>query len=405
MIPAHYLFDCFPGRRVHLGVSGSIAAFRGLDLLRALTGNNLRVSATVTPSAAQFVTPLSFESLGAEPVYQDMFVPGQSPYAHLEPGQECDALIICPATANTLARMAHGLADDMLSCQALSFAGPVVVAPSMNPGLWNAPATRENWKTLMDRGVIGVGPVQGNVACGDTGTGRLAPVSDIFVETLRALSPRDLQGTRVLVTLGPTREFFDRVRFWSNPSSGTMGACVAVAAWLRGAEVHVVHGPISLELPAGIQRTAVTTAKEMFTACMDLWPNMDAGCFTAAVADFSPEPYPGGKLKKEDTRDGLHVDFTPNPDILYTVGHNKKPGQRLIGFAAEAGELPPAAKRKLDRKNLDLIVANRIDQDEGGFGATTNSVLMLDNRGQSRELVHLHKTKIAWRIWDWISGV
>jgi phosphopantothenoylcysteine decarboxylase/phosphopantothenate--cysteine ligase len=404
MIPSHYLFDSFPGRRVHLGVCGSIAAFRSLDLLRALTGNNIRVSTTVTPAAAQFVTPLSFESLGSDPVFQDMFLPGQSPYAHLEPGQECDALVICPATANTLAKMAHGLADDMLSCQALSFAGPVVVAPSMNPRLWNAPATRENWATLMARGVVGVGPEQGDVACGDTGTGRLAPVPEIFLETLRALAPKDMAGTKVLVTLGPTREFFDRVRFWSNPSSGTMGASVAVAAWLRGAEVHVVHGPTALAFPAGIHRTAVTTAREMFSAAMDLWPDMDAGCFTAAVADFSPEPYCGGKLKKEDTREGLHVDFTPNPDILLTAGKDKKPGQQLIGFAAEAGELLPAARGKLTRKNLDLIVANRIDLEDGGFGAATNSVLFLDGKGQSLELVHLPKTEIAWRIWDWISG-
>ena len=358
----------------------------------------------MTRSAARFVTPLSFESLGADPVYHDMFVTGESVYAHLEPGQQTDVLVICPATANTLAKMAHGLADDMLSCQSLSFPGPVVVAPSMNPKLWNASATRANWDTLMSRGVIGVGPKQGNVACGDTGPGRLAPVEDIFLETLRALSPKDMLGTRVLITLGPTREFFDRVRFWSNPSSGKMGAAVAVAAWLRGAEVHVVHGPTQCSFPDGIHRTPVVSAGEMFTACMDLWPDMDTGGFTAAVADFSPTPYTGGKLKKEDTRDGLHIDFTPNPDILYTAGQRKKQGQRLIGFAAEAGDLLPAAQGKLTRKNLDLIVANRIDQEGTGFAGSTNSVLLLDPSGASRELTHLPKTEIAWRIWDWISG-
>ena len=404
MIPSHYLFDVFPGKRVHLGITGSIAAFRGLDLLRALVKSNLQVGATVTRAAARFVTPLSFESLGADPVYHDMFVSGESVYAHLEPGQQADALVICPATANTLAKMANGMADDMLSCQCLSFPGPIVVAPSMNPKLWNASATRSNWDTLMARGVIGVGPDQGNVACGETGAGRLAPVETIFIETLKALTPKDMAGTRVLVTLGPTREFFDRVRFWSNPSSGRMGASIAVAAWLRGADVHVVHGPTECIFPPSIHRTPVTSAREMFSACMDLWPGMDIGCFTAAVADFSPAPYSGGKLNKEDTRDGLHIDFTPNPDILYTAGTRKQQGQRLIGFAAEATDLLPAAKGKLERKNLDLIVANRIDQEGAGFGGAFNSVLLLGRNGQSRELTQLPKTEIAWRIWDWISG-
>ncbi|WP_462323677.1 bifunctional phosphopantothenoylcysteine decarboxylase/phosphopantothenate--cysteine ligase CoaBC [Desulfoplanes sp.] len=392
------------GKRIHLGVTGSIAAYKGLDLLRLYVKTGLGVGATLTSAASEFVTDLSFTSLGADPVYGSLFTNQEHPYGHLEPGQVAKALVIAPATANFLAKLANGLADDMLSTQALSFSGPLIVAPCMNPRMWDHAATRANWHSLVSRGVIGIPPCTGDVACGDTGQGRLAELDEIYLKTLQAVLPNNLAGQKILITLGPTREHFDRVRFWSNPSSGRMGWSLAIAAWLRGADVCVVHGPVDLSFPSGMATVPVATAREMYTACMDQWPAMDMACCTAAVADFSPVPYDGGgKLKKDQCPDGLRVPFTRNPDILKTMGDDKRPDQRLIGFAAEAGaDIQKTAQAKLASKNLDLIVANRIDLDQGGFFRRNNSVLIIDGHGNMDHLNDLPKTEIAWRIWDWL---
>jgi phosphopantothenoylcysteine decarboxylase/phosphopantothenate--cysteine ligase len=308
-------------------------------------------------------------------------------------------MVIVPATANMLAKLAHGLADDMLSCQALAFPGPCIVAPAMNPRMWEAAATRRNWDALAELGYIRVAPEAGNVACGDTGTGRLAPLEDILSATLRAVSPQDLAGKRVLVTLGPTREQWDGVRFWSNPSSGTMGACMAMAAHLRGADVTVVAGPVSLSFPAGVTVVPVRTALEMHAACLDLWPTMDMGCATAAVADFRPEPHGPGKFKKSGA-DDLTVRFLPNPDILKAMGESKTDSQRLIGFAAETGDPAPEAARKLAAKRLDLIAANDVSRQGSGFCTATNEMFVLDSQGRRETWPLLPKTEVAWRLWD-----
>ncbi len=393
----------FSKKRVHLGITGSVAAYKGLELLRLFVKTHIAAGATLTSAALRFITPLSFTSLGADPVYTELFDKDLDTYAHLAPGQTAHALIIAPATANILAKLAHGLADDMLVTQALSFDGPLVLAPCMNPKMWNHPATKANWEILINRGALGIPPVSGTVACGDEGQGRLAEPWDIYVTTLKALAPKDLAGQNILITLGPTREPFDKVRFWSNPSSGKMGWALALCAWLRGARVTVVQGPTSLSLPKEITTISVNTAQEMFTACMDIWPNMDIGCCTAAVADFSPVPHPRGKLKKQDCPDGLHIDFTRNPDILQTMGENKTPAQRLIGFAAEAEkDLQAAAQTKLEAKQLNLIVCNRIDMEGSGFAGWNNSVLLVDAHGTTRQMDNRPKTDIAWRIWDWI---
>ncbi|GAU08783.1 bifunctional phosphopantothenoylcysteine decarboxylase/phosphopantothenate--cysteine ligase CoaBC [Desulfoplanes formicivorans] len=401
MIPLR--LPVFAGKRVHLGVTGSIAAYKGLDLLRLFVKTGLTAGATLTHAASRFVTDLSFASLGADPVYGDLFQDRLAPYGHLEPGQVAQAMVIAPATASMLAKLAHGLADDMLSTQALAFDGPLIIAPCMNPRMWRNPATRANWETLLSRGIIGVPPCSGDVACGDSGQGRLAETADIYLATLKALAPHDLTGQKILITLGPTREHFDKVRFWSNPSSGKMGWSLAMAAWLRHARVTVVHGPVNLTFPPGVDTIGVNTAREMFDACMDLWPDMDMGCCTAAVADFSPVPHGRGKLKKDECPEGLCVTFTRNPDILKTMGEHKRPDQRLIGFAAEAEvDLQTTAKAKLTAKNLDLIAANRIDSDETGFARWNNSVLLLDSQGQSEHMLNRPKIDIAWRIWDWM---
>lgn len=403
---SHLAFTGYLGRRLHLGVCGSVAAYKALELLRLLTGTGLGVGATLTASAERFVSRLGFEALGAAPVYGPMFDPAQGPFAHLEPGQSADAMLVAPATANTLARLAHGLADDQLSCQALAFPGPLVIAPAMNPRLWNAPATRANCDLLRERGAVFAGPACGEMACGEEGRGRFAPLEEIFALALRAVTKQDLAGIDVLLTLGPTREYFDCVRYWSNPSTGTMGAALAVAAWLRGARVRAVCGPVGLWLPPGIERVDVTSALEMHQAAMDLFPVAHWACCTAAVADFRPEPFGPGKFKKESG--GLAVAFAPNPDILAAMGRARTKGQRLCGFAAEAADaqaMEAQARGKLQRKNLDLIIANDVTAPGCGFAAPTNGVLALDAQGRTERWPVLPKTEVAWRIWDWMLAL
>jgi phosphopantothenoylcysteine decarboxylase/phosphopantothenate--cysteine ligase len=406
---AHLRFPCFLGRRVHLGVTGSIAAYKSVELLRLLMDAQIGVGVTLTPSAQRFVGAESFRALGAEAVHTAMFADGphgdagDDPFAHLTPGRSAGAFLIAPATANILAKIAHGLADDMLSTQALAFRGPLVLAPAMNPVMWSAPATQANWRTLLDRGAIGVGPAPGPVACGDTGMGRLSPVEDIFASVLRALSPQDLAGKSVLVTLGPTREAWDAVRFLSNPSSGLMGACLAVSAWMRGADVHVIAGPTAFTFPPGISVTRVTTAQEMLAAAEGLWPQADLACCTAAVCDFRPLPPATGterKLKKRDLGADLLIRLEANPDILRTLGALKRDGQMLIGFAAETDDMLAQARLKLAEKHLDLIVANRLGVPGSGFDSATNAVTILDSRGRVEQWPELQKTEVAWRIWD-----
>lgn len=405
MSTEHLRFPCFLGRRVHLGVTGSIAAYKSLELLRLLADAQIGVGVTLTPSAQRFIGAESYRALGAQTVDTAMFAesPADDPFAHLTPGRAAGALVIAPATANILAKIAHGIADDMLSTQALAFRGPLILAPAMNPAMWAAAATQANWGTLLERGAIGVGPACGNVACGDTGAGRLAPVEHIFAVVLKALSPKDLAGKTVLVTLGPTREAWDAVRYLSNPSSGLMGACLAVAAWMRGAEVHVVAGPTAYDFPPGISVTRVTTAREMLDATSAQWPKADIACCTAAVCDFRPVPPAtgqGSKLKKRDLAGEPMIALTPNPDILRTLGATKSKEQVLIGFAAETDDLLAQARLKLSEKNLDLIVANRVGVPGSGFDSATNAVTVLDRTGRSEQWPELPKTEVAWRIWD-----
>ncbi|SDK46064.1 phosphopantothenoylcysteine decarboxylase / phosphopantothenate--cysteine ligase [Maridesulfovibrio ferrireducens] len=395
----HLNFDCFLGKRIHLGVCGSVAAYKSLDLLRMYRKAGIEVSATLTSGAQEFIKGLSFEALGAFKVWDSMFPAGDEIFGHLEPGQAADALVVAPATASTLARMAYGLADDMLSCQALAFPGPKLVAPAMNPAMWNASATRDNCALLAKRGVEFIGPDCGDVACGDHGSGRLATLESIFVHSLRAVSPDDMSGKHVLITLGPTREKWDAVRFWSNPSSGLMGACIAMAAWLRGAKVTVVSGPVNWWFPADVNVIKVDSARQMFEAATDVWPECTTGCLTAAVADFRPVPHGDSKFKKAG-QDSLSVNFESNSDILKTLGATKRDDQELIGFAAETSDIEKAAAGKLKAKNLDMIIANLINMPGAGFESFTNSVYVLDKSGRAEEWPNLPKTEIAWRIWD-----
>lgn len=404
MLPSHLSFPIHHGTRIQLGVTGSIAAYKALELLRLFGELELLTGVSITQAAARFVTPLSFESLGAQHVYTTMWDGEDSAFGHLEPAQEARCLVIAPATANIMAKLAHGLADEILSAQALAFQGPVILAPAMNPRLWDAPATQANLETLRSRGVQVVGPGSGAMACGETGKGRLAPLEAVVAQVLKALTPQDMAGTRVMVSLGPTREYFDPARYWSNPSTGLMGACLAMAAWLRGASVTVVHGPVDLWFPCDIARVPVQTAREMFAACTGLWPEQDLGLMTAAVSDFSPVPHGSEKFKKSSLTDGpIQIEFQTNPDILKTLGQNKAQGQKLLGFCAETCNLAEYAASKLAAKNCDLMVANSIATPGSGFASATNQVYVVDSMGRSEQWPQLTKPEVAWRLLEWIT--
>lgn len=387
-----------------MGLTGSVACYKILDLCRELLSNDIWISASLTEAGSRFVTTDSLRALGVSPILSSLFEDPDHSFPHLEPAQQADVLLVAPATANFLAKMAWGLADDILSTQVLAFSGPTVAAPAMNPNMWQSAATQSNVATLRERGVTVLEPEAGDVACGEVGKGRLPEVKEIEYNVLRALAPRDMEGMRILVTLGPTREHLDPVRYWSNPSTGKMGAAMATAAWLRGAEVHCVCGPCAVDLPHGIPTTSVQTAQQMYEACTDLWPHQDMACLCAAVCDFRPAYSYTDKIKKDRVPEGeMNFSFAPNPDILYTLGRNKKPFQRLIGFAAETGKnLESEARIKLDRKNLDWIVANRVDRESGGFASEENSVLVLGGAGHADHLGNETKSEIAWRLWDLI---
>ena len=397
----HLHFEVFAGRGLHLGVSGSIAAYKALDLLRAWRDVGLKVSVTLTDGARQFVSPLSFEALGAACVYGHMFAPGQDPLAHLAPGTEAEVMVIAPASATTLARLACGSAEEMLCAQALAFAGPLVLAPAMNPRMWANAATQANWQTLLSRGCRGVTPGVGRTACLEVGEGRLADLRDIYVAALRCLAPQDFTGKRVLVTLGPTREFWDGVRFLSNPSTGRRGAALAVAAWLRGAEVVAVCGPDAPWLPQGILRLDVVCAKDMMAAASEHFRAAEYACFCAAVADFHPVRSGAEKLKKADLGEAVQLRLAANPDILATLAARKTPEQRIIAFAAETHDLDRHAQDKLKRKNADMLVGNLVNQPDSGFGSANNTVQIWDKQGRHAQLPPLSKPEVAWRVWDW----
>ena len=290
----------------------------------------------------------------------------------------------------------------MLAAQCLAFQGPLVLAPAMNPRMWAHPATMANVALLQQRGATVVGPAGGNVACGDHGLGKLEDINTIFLHTLKALAPKNLAGKTVLVTLGPTREQWDGVRFWSNPSTGHMGSMLALAAWLRGANVVAVTGPGTAPLLHGITTVPVTSAKEMFEAANDHWPMADIGIFTAAVADFSPIPFGPSKFKKATAGQELTVRFTPNKDILATLSLAKSTTQKVLGFAAETECMEERTRGKLQAKKAHLMAGNTIGVPGSGFGSTTNTMFVVDANGKEELWENTSKADIAWRLLDWL---
>lgn len=397
-----YPYSVLRGRRLHLGVCGSVAAYKSASLMRLLQKAGISVNVTLTQAATQFITPLTFEALGAEYVYTRMFGQddGQS-FAHLVPGQCAHAFMVAPCSADALARIAGGFANEILCAQILAFDGPIILAPAMNPRMWNNKSTQNNLSILKNRGISILEPSQGQVACGDTGQGKLADVGQMCIEAAKALLPQDMSGKQVLLTLGPTQELWDGVRIWTNLSSGLMGASLAQAAYLRGATVHAVAGPGVPEMPHDIVRHDVRSAAEMFSAADALWSTVDFGIFTAAVADFYPEPH-HGKFKKHTSADGMSIRFLSNPDILATLSAKAKAHQKILAFAAETDNIEEQSRQKLIRKKAHLLAGNLVGRPTSGFAVSTNQMFVCDHTGREEHWPCLSKADVAWRLLDWL---
>ena len=389
---------------VLLGVGGGIAAYKAAELARALQERGAAVQVIMTAAAQEFIRPLTFAALTGRKVITDLFASRSadevlsSSVEHISVAQEHEILVVAPATADLIAKFAHGLAGDFLTTCYLAFTGAVVIAPAMNTNMWNHPATRANLETLRSRGHHIVDPEEGALACGMVGPGRLAEPERIadFVASL-ANRRRDLEGETVLITAGPTQEPIDPVRFISNRSSGKMGYALAEAALARGARVVLVTGPVNLAPPPGARVVRIETAAEMHKAVMDHLEEASIIIKAAAVADYHVANPALQKVKKTGARVSLELD--PTADILADIG-KKKGGRLLIGFAAETENLLDEARRKLEKKNADMIVANLVNQPGAGFGSDENEVLLVPRDGSPVEVPRGPKREIAERILD-----
>ncbi len=390
--------------KVLLGIGGGIAVYKSAELVRALAERGAEEQVTMTAAAQEFVRPLTFAALTGRNVITEMFPPSggegalSSAVEHIGVAQENDVLVVAPATADLLARFAHGIANDFLTTVYLAFTGPVVLAPAMNTNMWNHPATQKNMETLRARGHQIVGPGEGPLACGTSGPGRMAEPLEIadFVASLLQ-KRRDLGGETVLVTAGPTREPIDPVRFLSNRSSGKMGYALAEAAAARGARVLLVSGPVNLPEPPGVTTIHVETAVEMRDAVIEHLDEATIIIKSAAVADYHVAHVPEQKMKKTAARLSLELD--PTPDILAELGR-KKGDRLLIGFAAETENLRQEVRRKLVSKNCDMMVGNIVGQEGIGFEADTNEVVVALVTGEMISIPKASKRAVADRIFD-----
>jgi phosphopantothenoylcysteine decarboxylase/phosphopantothenate--cysteine ligase len=389
---------------VLLGVTGGIAAYKACELVRLLQKANVRVKVVMTPMGAQFVTPATFKALTREEVALAPIDDPSSPIHHITLAEEADVFLIAPATANTLNKLANGVGDNLLTTTVLATEAPILVAPAMNVHMWRDEATQQSIARLRARGVEVIEPEAGYLACGDSGEGRLAPIEEIARRTLEELRrARDLEGRRILITAGPTREHLDPVRFISNPSSGTTGYALAQEAARRGGEVTLVSGPVNLPQPFGVTVLPVTSALEMFEAAREVFSqgNPDAAIFSAAVADFRPALCAENKVKKTDLDEHLSVQFVPNPDILKTLAADKG-STYVVGFAAETQNVVAEAQRKLRAKNADLIVANDVSAPGLGFASSHNRWYFVTAAGVEETEV-LHKKTLATLLLDTVA--
>jgi phosphopantothenoylcysteine decarboxylase/phosphopantothenate--cysteine ligase len=383
---------------VLLGVSGGIAAYKAALVARLFKAAGAEVTVVLTEAATRFIGADTFAALTGEPAYTSLWErPGE--VLHVRLAREADVAVVVPATANVLAKLAHGLADDLLTATLLEATCPLVVAPAMHSGMWEHPATQTNVAILLDRGVLSVGPATGPLAHGDEGIGRLAEPEDVVAAVRGALAPRDLAGRKVLITSGPTHEPIDPVRFLGNRSTGKMGAALAAEALSRGAAVTVVLGP-GASVPPGVEVVPVATAEEMRDSVLARFDEADAVVMAAAVADFRPKAIADEKLKKDAGVPELLLE--PTPDILAELGE-RRANQVLVGFAAETEDLEQAGRSKLESKHLDLVAVNLVGRSGTGFGADTNEAMLLAADGEDVPLRRWTKRELAGAVMDRVA--
>ena len=398
----------FPSRRVLIAVGGGIAAYKICEVVSTLFKIGVEVRVVLTRSAQQFITPLTLATLSRHPAYTDenFWQPTHSRPLHIDLGEWADLIVIAPLTANTLAKLAYGMADNLLTNTVLASTCPVLLAPAMNTDMWEQQAVQRNWQqVLTDKRIHGMNTGSGLLACDRVGAGRMAEPLEIiaYVQSLLHTSgKRDLLGKRVLISAGGTREHLDPVRFIGNPSTGKMGLALAQAALHRGASVTLVHTPASWDVPLGVQAIPVVSAEEMRASMVQNLPNADVIVMSAAVADVKPREYSHEKLAKKSLPQALPLE--PVPDIVAELAQLKQPHQRLIGFAAQTGDIVTPALEKLHRKNLDAIVANPIDQLNSGFGSDNNQAIFLDKQGQKIEIPPCSKLQMAHHIFDLLAN-
>lgn len=382
-------------KHILIVVTGGIAAYKACDLVSRISKTQHEVRVVMTEHAAQFVTPLTFESLSHQPVLTTLFEDHpEDPIAHVNLAKWADVVCVVPATANMIGKIACGIADDLASTVCLAAFRQRILCPAMNVHMYENPVVQENIAKLKDRGWTIVEPVSGHLACQDNGQGKLAPVSSIFEAIQSALYPKPLAGKRVVITAGPTQEALDPVRFITNHSTGKQGYAVARAARDLGADTVLISGPVALEAPEGVKVVPVVSAQDMFEAVKQ---EADADLFVlaAAVSDFRPESVADQKIKKQDA--DLSVPLVRNPDILAWLGQHKRPGQKLVGFAMETQNLEENARKKLEAKNCDLLVANDLFVEGAGFGTDTNVVLFIEPE-QTKRLEKTTKEELGFRI-------
>ncbi len=385
-------------KTVIIGVTGGIACYKAVELVRLLVKDSLAVQVIMTRAAMEFVTPLTFQTLSGKPVATESFnLTQESEIGHINLADSADLFVIAPATANVIGKIAAGIADDLLTTVLMATQAPVLIAPAMNIHMYENPILQENIRKLRRIGYHFMEPAEGYLACGYEGKGRLPEPEKILEEIRSLLRKKDLLGERFLITAGPSREPLDPVRYISNRSSGKMGYALARAAVRRGAGVVLVSGPSAIEPPSAVRLIPVNTAAEMRRAVLEQFPECTAVIMAAAVADYRPVDASSKKLKRGKAP--LDIRLEPNPDILRELGRRKN-GKLLVGFAAETEELIVNATRKLHEKNLDLIVANDVTQAGGGFDGDTNIATIVDRSGASDSLSLMTKDELADRIYD-----
>lgn len=367
-------------RNILLGITGGIAAYKSAELTRALVGAGANVRIVLTPAGAEFITPLTLQALSGNPVHQSLLDPeAEQGMGHIELARWADMILVAPASADFMARLSHGMANDLLTTVCLASDAPICIAPAMNQAMWRDPRTQENAQRLTNQGAQLWGPASGEQACGDVGPGRMLEPAELAQLAASAFATPELDGKRVCVTAGPTREALDPVRYISNHSSGKMGYALAAAAAKAGADVILISGPVSLPTPAGVQRLNVESAEQMLAAAMELAPTADLFIGAAAVADYRPVAIADQKIKKGQ-EELMELRLVKNPDIIATVSSlAERPF--TVGFAAETENVLQYARSKLERKDLDLVIANDVSQSGIGFNADENEVTLVSTQG------------------------